>query len=109
MYVQKKIKDESVFTKGSLICPLVHSVLHLYTDIYKKKKKKIFTRPQCFIVAPPSISAFAEDTDSTERSPANKNPNGASGTCPTGDRPVLQTRSFVEATGSRPDGRPDCP
>ena len=77
----EKIKDESVFTKRS----------RLFTRIYKK----IFTVPR---PRPPLPKlAFSECVDNTGRSPASKNPSVPSGTCPAGERPVLETNSSARA------------
>ena len=82
----------------------------VFSNYLQNIYKKCSLDHSVFIVAPPpSISASAEGTDSTERSPASKNPNGASGTCLAGDRPVLQTRSSSKATDSRPDDTLSCP
>ena len=105
VFIDKKEKKCVCTKENKTGLSIYKKGLQLFTNIYKNVHSvTVFMAPP-----PPSISAFAEDTDSTERSPASKNPNGSSGTCPTGDRPVPRTRSSAKATGSRLDGTLDCP
>ena len=46
--------------------------------------------------------------NNTGRSPASKHPNGSSGTCTAGDRPVSRTRPFRGANGTHRDTRSSC-
>ena len=69
--------------------------LHVFT------KKNIFTVPPRSPPPPPML-ASSECDDNTGQSPASKKPSVPSGTCPAGDRPVSQTRSFLTANGIRP-------
>ena len=98
VYVQKKKKDEKC----------IYKVFWLFTNIYKMS-----TRPQCFIVPPrsphsPMLPSSGCDGN-TGRSPASKNPNGSSGTCTAGDRPVSQTGSSRGASGTHRDTRSNWP
>ena len=81
-YLQKGLQ---LFTKY-VQCPHAHSVLHLYTKIVHSIT--VFMVPPRSPTPPPNLP-WPGCGDNIERSPASKNPNGSSGTCLAGDRPVL--------------------
>ena len=89
----------NVYLQSLLAIYIVHSVPTIYKNIFTVPRPRPRPRP------PPPISAFVECDGSTGRSPANKNPSVSSGTCPAGDRPVIQTESSPTASGSHPSSR----
>ena len=106
VYVQKKIKDESVFTKKD-----VHSsiVFCNYLQIFTKNvhSTTVFIAPPPPPHSPPPMLPSSGCDGNTGRSPASKNPNGSSGTCTAGDRPVPRTRSSRGASGIHLDSQSD--
>ena len=110
MYVQKcwllteKIKDERVFTKK--VSTIYKKPVCTKRSSMSNQKKYIFTVPRP--PPPPPTLAFPGCVDNTGQSPASKNPSVPSGTCPAGDRPVLQTRPSLEANAIRPGSQLNC-